>query len=57
MSQGHQGQADLKLAADSEAWIKFLAKEKGLLNCILTGKLKIKGPPRLMKDFAACFPS
>jgi ferredoxin len=54
--QGLQGKADLALSADSRAWLDFLAKEKGLLSCIVTGKLKIKGSPKLMKAFAACFP-
>jgi ferredoxin len=54
---GHQGKADLALKADSDTWISFLTKEKSLLPALLSGKMKIKGPPRLMKAFAACFPS
>ena len=54
--KGHQGEADLKLIADEKTWLKFLAKEQGLLHAVLSGKLKIKGPPGLMKRFAACFP-
>ncbi|MBI4800420.1 MAG: SCP2 sterol-binding domain-containing protein [Desulfarculus sp.] len=54
--EGHQGQADLHLKADSQTWVRFLAKEQGLLPALLGGKMKIKGPPRLMKAFAACFP-
>jgi ferredoxin len=53
--EGHQGQADLHLKADSQTWVKFLAKEQGLLAALVRGKMKIKGPPRLMKSFAACF--
>lgn len=53
---GLQGQADLALTADAKAWLDFLAKERGLLSCILGGKLRIKGSPKLMKAFAACFP-
>jgi Fe-S-cluster-containing dehydrogenase component len=54
--QGLQGEADLALTADANAWLDFLAKERGLLSCILSGKLRIKGNPKLMKAFAACFP-
>jgi len=53
---GLQGEADLTLTADSRAWLEFLAKDRGLLGCLLTGKLKIKGNPKHMKAFASCFP-
>jgi len=54
--EGHQGRADLHLKADSQTWVRFLAKDQGLLPALLSGKMKIKGPPRLLKSFAACFP-
>lgn len=53
---GLEGKADLALTADASAWLEFLGKERGLLSCLLTGKLKIKGNPRHMKTFASCFP-
>ncbi len=56
VKRGLEGKADLHLKADSDTWISFLAKEKGLLPALLSGKMKIKGPPKLMKAFAACFP-
>ncbi|MCG8685407.1 MAG: SCP2 sterol-binding domain-containing protein [Desulfobacterales bacterium] len=55
--EGLQGTPDLKITADSTTWIKFLTKDVGLLKALITGKLKIKGPIKLMKQFAACFPS
>ncbi len=54
---GHAGKADLSLTADSKSWLDFLAKEKGLLPALLRRKIRIKGSPRLMKQFARCFPS
>ena len=54
---GLVGKADLHVTADSNTWIKFLAKEKNLLIALASRKIKIKGSPRLMKDFAGCFPS
>ena len=53
---GLQGKADLRLKADSATWVRFLAKEKNLLAALLTGKMKVKGSPKLLKAFAACFP-
>ncbi|MBI4773426.1 MAG: SCP2 sterol-binding domain-containing protein [Deltaproteobacteria bacterium] len=53
---GLQGVANLHLKADSATWVRFLAKEKNLLAALLTGKMKIKGSPALLKAFAACFP-
>jgi ferredoxin len=54
---GHVGNADLSLTADSRTWVEFLAKEKGLLPALLQRKIRLKGSPRLMKQFARCFPS
>lgn len=53
---GHVGAPDLPLTADSRTWVSFLAKEKGLLAALVQRKIRIKGPPRLMKRFARCFP-
>lgn len=53
---GIKGSSDLHVTADSHTWIRFLAKEVNLLVALITRKIKIKGPPRLMKDFARCFP-
>ena len=57
VSDGHVGTPDLRLTADSVTWIKFLAKETGLIRSLIGRKLKIKGPPKLMAAFARCFPS
>jgi ferredoxin len=55
--EGHVGTADMRLTADSRTWVAFLAKEKNLLGALLRRKIRIKGSPRLMKEFARCFPS
>jgi len=57
VEQGLKESPDLALTADSKTWIKFLGKEAGLVLPLLTGKIKIKGSPMLMKKFANCFPS
>jgi epoxyqueuosine reductase QueG/putative sterol carrier protein len=57
IKEGLKGSPDLHVTADSQTWIRFLAKEANLLIALLTRKIKIKGSPKLMKDFAKCFPA
>jgi ferredoxin len=54
---GHEGTADLKVTADGETWLGFLAKERSLLWAMLRLKVRIKGSPRLLLAFGKCFPS
>lgn len=54
--RGHRGEPDLRLTADSRTWLRFLTGETGLLPSLLRRRIRIKGPPALMKKFAACFP-
>ena len=54
---GHLGQADLRVTADSETWLGFLAKERSLVWALLTRKIRLKGSPRLLVAFGKCFPS
>ena len=57
VQDGHQGEADLQVTADSETWLGFLAKERSLLWALLRGKIRIKGSPKLLVAFGKCFPS
>jgi epoxyqueuosine reductase QueG len=57
VKDGHAGQADLHVTADSRTWVSFLAKETSLLKALIARKIKIKGSPKLMREFAKCFPS
>lgn len=52
---GHVGDADLGVTADSDTWLGFLAKEKSLLWALLRRKIRIKGSPRLLLAFGKCF--
>lgn len=54
---GHEGTPDLRLTADSDTWLGFLAKERSLLWALLRRKIRIKGSPRLLLAFGKCFPS
>ena len=57
VQEGLEGKPDLHVTADSQTWIKFLAKEIHLVRALVTRKIKIKGSPKLMMAFARCFPS
>jgi hypothetical protein len=57
VQDGHQGKADLRVTADSETWLGFLAKERSLLWALLRRRIRIKGPARLLVAFGKCFPT
>ncbi len=54
--KGLEGKAYLRVTADSQTWIKFLAKEINLAKALVTRKIKIKDSPKLMTAFAKCLP-
>jgi len=56
VEKGTVGSCNLRVQADSQAWIKFLRKEWGLARLLLTGKLRLKGNPRWLAAFGRCFP-
>ena len=57
VQDGHQGEPDLRVTADSDTWLGFLAKERSLLWALLRKRIRIKGSPRLLIAFGKCFPS
>jgi ferredoxin len=57
VSEGHVGQPDLKLTADSQTWLRFLRKEANLVWALLRRKIRIHGSPKLLLAFGRCFPS
>ncbi len=57
VEHGHRGKADLRLTADSNTWLQFLRKERGLVAALLQRKIRIKGNPRLLQAFGRCFPT
>jgi hypothetical protein len=57
VEEGHEGQAGLRVTADSRTWLRFLAKEETLLWALLRRKIRLRGSPRLLLDFGRCFPS
>jgi NAD-dependent dihydropyrimidine dehydrogenase PreA subunit len=56
VKEGHLGQADLHVTADSQTWIGFLRKEKNVLWALLRRKIRLNGPLKLLVAFGKCFP-
>ncbi len=48
-------QPDLLVQADGATWIGFLCKQRNLLLALLTGRIRLRGNPRLLLRFARCF--
>lgn len=54
---GHVGARHLHVLADSRTWLGFVRQERSLLWALLSRKIRIQGPPRLLTAFGRCFPS
>jgi Fe-S-cluster-containing hydrogenase component 2 len=57
ITDGHAGQPDLSVTADSQTWLRFLSKEANLPWALLRRRIRIKGSPRLLLAFGRCFPT
>jgi len=56
VEEGHVGQPDLHVTADSQTWIGFLRKEKNVVWALLRRKIRLDGPLKLLVAFGKCFP-
>jgi putative sterol carrier protein len=56
VKEGHVGQPDLHVTADSHTWIGFLRKEKNVVWALLWRKIRLDGPRKLLVAFGKCFP-
>ncbi|NJM86997.1 MAG: 4Fe-4S binding protein [Hydrococcus sp. RU_2_2] len=57
VQDGHVGEANLSVTADSKTWLGFLAKEQNLIWALLRRKIRIGGSPKLLQAFGKCFPA
>jgi putative sterol carrier protein len=58
VSEDHVGKADLTIITDSETWLKIVNKETPFISnllSILSGKVKVQGKLKLLKQFHNCF--
>ncbi|MCH9654571.1 MAG: SCP2 sterol-binding domain-containing protein [Planctomycetes bacterium] len=56
VKEGHHGEPDLRVSADTKTWIGFLRKEKNIVWALITRKIRLKGSPKLLLAFGNCFP-
>jgi ferredoxin len=56
VKEGHVGQSDLHVTADSQTWIGFLRKERNVVWALLRRKIRLTGPLKLLVAFGKCFP-
>ena len=54
---GHQGERNLFVTADSQTWIRFLKREVPLALALLTLRIRLWGSPLWLMKFGKCFPS
>lgn len=57
IESGLRGKCNLRVVADGETWLGFLAKEKNLLWSLVTRKIRLHGNPKWLLSFKRCFPS
>jgi putative sterol carrier protein len=57
VENGLLGKPNLKVTADSETWLEFLAGERNLLWALLTRRVRLQGNPKWLLSFKRCFPS
>ncbi len=54
--EGHVGQPDVHVTADSDTWIGFLRNERNVVWALLRRKIRLAGPLRLLVAFVKCLP-
>ena len=57
VEDGHVGRPDLRVVADRDTWLGFVAREQNLVWALLRGKIRLRGSPRHLLAFGRCFPS
>lgn len=57
VENGLHGKPSIKILADSETWLSFLAGERNLLWALLTRRIRLQGNPKWLLAFKRCFPS
>jgi ferredoxin len=57
VEKGLSGMPNLRVSADSETWLGFLAGERNLVWALLTRRVRLKGNPKWLLAFKRCFPT
>ncbi len=56
VNEGHEGQSDLHVTADSKTWLGFVNKERSVVWALLGRKIRLQGPIKLLVALGKCFP-
>ena len=57
VAHGLSGRPDLRVTADSDAWLGCLRRDRSLVWALVRGRIRLWGSPTLLRRFARCFPS
>ncbi len=57
VGSGLNGSPNIRVTADAETWLGFLAKEKSLWWALLTRRIRLQGNPKWLLAFGRCFPT
>ncbi len=57
VQDGHKGNADIGVTADSKTWLGFLAKEQNIVWALVRRKIRVNGSLKLLQAFGKCFPA
>ena len=55
VQEGMVGSADLLVRADSATWVRFLRGDISIVRALLTRRVRLEGPARLLIAFGRCF--
>jgi epoxyqueuosine reductase QueG len=53
-TRGHHGAADLHVTVDGALWMKLVTEEQSMVWAILTRRVRLKGPLRVLKTLKTC---
>lgn len=56
ITKGRHGDPDIRVRADTRTWFEFVAGERSIVWPLLSRRIRLTGPPRLLTAFARCFP-
>lgn len=57
VEDGLRGVPDLVVDADSAIWLQFINHEIHIVKALVTRKVRVKGPIKILQKFGACFPA
>lgn len=57
VQSGLLGDADLHVTADTKTWLGVTNREQSLFWALVSRRVRVRGPLRLLREFRRCFPS